>query len=909
MRLLWRCLVLFSAFVISLAGPPSSTASAVGPDAILTPAGFDASLVPRGDDTSNLVVNLPFPMNWNGVTYTQIYINMNGNCTFGQAYNGYSPNTTLAATNRNIMAPFWADVDSRNAASAQVTYSSTTPGSIPQVNGRNAFFVNWIGVARYNNQSTPTNSFQLVIVDRSDTGAGNFDFMFNYDELTWDLATTASSVRARAGWGRAGTGFELPGSGTAQGSASTLLDTSPAATSLIQNSLNSGGQLGRYVWEVRAGAAPNIPPAITVVNRVLEGNARDSYIGYTDLGDATATDADGTIASLTHDRPDPLPLGVTTVTWTATDNRGTVTTAAQTIEVRDTTPPSNPALDSASPTGVWSTVPTVTVDSSGAADVCTGVNGFSYGWSSAAPSSPDLVIDPSILTTRSVTTTTSLDLQTFPDTNWPAGWTRSSTQWVRLTQAAGRTRGSWAAEIWDDNNNNTRRTASFYRDYDLSGFDSAVVDYWEQVSALSSGADYARVEYSTNAPTGGNTWTTLSSTTGASVARPWAAHSYSLPTGGIVRVRFSAAVNHTAEYANWDDIEVRGGVDSVVEEHSTSTTTGFADGRWYFNLRSVDRAGNWSAPVALGPFLIDTVPPVTTDDAPSGWSTTAPQVTLTPTDAGDVVATRFALGGGPFSDYTAPLTISSEGTTTLRYFSMDAAGHVEATRTTTIRVDTVAPSAPSGVLPQAIAPDAIEVAWGASVDAVSGVSHYAVIRDGSIVATTTETVFVDSGLEPGTAHGYQVRAYDVAGNVSDAAPAVNESVPVSSLWLTLLTGDVDMGATDPGGFSTIETGTALVVGGIGGIRYELLCSATEFTNVDSGASMLTLPVTSLGFSGRGAAVIPPQPFSTVPTAVSTGTGVKYRWGHSYVFDYRFDAPWTFEPGTYTTDVTFTVVPE
>ena len=102
------------------------------------------------------------------------------------------------------MAPFWADIDTRNAATSQVTYSSTVAGSIPQVNGRNAFFVNWINVAAYSNQAAPLNSFQLVLVDRSDTGAGNFDFMFNYDQITWDIATSASTHRARAGLGAGG---------------------------------------------------------------------------------------------------------------------------------------------------------------------------------------------------------------------------------------------------------------------------------------------------------------------------------------------------------------------------------------------------------------------------------------------------------------------------------------------------------------------------------------------------------------------------------------------------------------------------------------------------------------------------------------------------------------------------------
>ncbi len=86
-----------------------------------------------------------------------------------------------------------------------------------------------------------------------------------------------------------------------------------------------------------------------MVNRVLEGNAPNSYTGYTGTGDATATDPDGTVASFTNDRPSPLPLGTTNVTWTATDNSGAVTTATQSILVTDTTPPANPSLDESEP--------------------------------------------------------------------------------------------------------------------------------------------------------------------------------------------------------------------------------------------------------------------------------------------------------------------------------------------------------------------------------------------------------------------------------------------------------------------------------------------------------------------------------------------------------------------------------
>jgi hypothetical protein len=36
--------------------------------------------------------------------------------------------------------------------------------------------------------------------------------------------------------------------------------------------------------------------------------------------------------------------------------------------------------------------------------------------------------------------------------------------------------------------------------------------------------------------------------------------------------------------------------------------------------------------------------------------------------------------------------------------------------------------------------------------------------------------------------------------------------------------------------------------------------------------------------------------------------VAYRWGHEYVIDLAFSAPWTFEAGTYRTTLTYTVVP-
>jgi len=43
-------------------------------------------------------------------------------------------------------------------------------------------------VSQYTGWTWPTNrnAFQLVMIDRSDRGAGDFDFWFNYDYIQWD---------------------------------------------------------------------------------------------------------------------------------------------------------------------------------------------------------------------------------------------------------------------------------------------------------------------------------------------------------------------------------------------------------------------------------------------------------------------------------------------------------------------------------------------------------------------------------------------------------------------------------------------------------------------------------------------------------------------------------------------------
>src|SRR5450759_28538 len=324
-------------------------------------------------------------------------------------------------------------------------------GCVQTVGGRKAFLVNWIGVAPYNQQATPLNSFHLVLIDRSDTGVGNFDFEFNYDTITWDRGTASSTGYARAGWARTdGTAFELPGGDTS----GSLLDT--GANALVDGSLNSGGVLGRYVWQVRNGAPLNRPPVITLgfTTTTLEANtggATPGYTGYSGATDATAVDPDGTIDSLVRAPVTGtfLPLGANTTTWTATDNRGAVTTATQTIDVVDSTPPTLPTLSSPTHSlSTWYTVGTIGIDWIGSTDAITGVDGYSYSWTANAAGLPDTTKD---IYTPPRDVVTTVDSQTFAIATWPRGWTRSSATRLRTTNATGHTPGTYAAELYQSN--------------------------------------------------------------------------------------------------------------------------------------------------------------------------------------------------------------------------------------------------------------------------------------------------------------------------------------------------------------------------------------------------------------------------------------------------------------------------
>ena len=92
-----------------------------------------------------------------------------------------------------------------------------------------------------------------------------------------------------------------------------------------------------YNWNVLAPSVEALsitaPPDITTVEGNTEGGATGVALGTPSVSGGTPP------YTITNDAPDVLPLGTTTVTWTATDASSNSTTATQSVTVEDTTSP------------------------------------------------------------------------------------------------------------------------------------------------------------------------------------------------------------------------------------------------------------------------------------------------------------------------------------------------------------------------------------------------------------------------------------------------------------------------------------------------------------------------------------------------------------------------------------------
>lgn len=280
-----RLLALGAMTVVSAATLAVGVASAEGPNAVRTDPAFTANSLLANDDGSTGSVAAGFTMDFFGSIYSNVYVNNNGNITFDSPFSGFTPFALTPTGATKMIAPFFGDVDTSGAGSDIVRYGYGTG----IVDGHLAFGVNWVNVGYYSSRADKLNSFQLVLVQREDTGSpSNFDIEFNYDKVQWETGDASGGSAglggssARAGFASgSGEAYELAGSGVN----GALLDTD-TTSGLIHNSLNNP-HLGRYVLQVRNGEV--LPPEPE--NAVPVADAGDDVSGTE--GSAIALDGSG----------------------------------------------------------------------------------------------------------------------------------------------------------------------------------------------------------------------------------------------------------------------------------------------------------------------------------------------------------------------------------------------------------------------------------------------------------------------------------------------------------------------------------------------------------------------------------------------------------------------------------------
>lgn len=216
--------------------------SQVSAKAVRQDAELFASDLGANDDGSSGPVALGFTAYFAGKDETEVYVSNNGYVAFGQA-GGEQFTSTLFT--QKLLAPFFADVDTRGAA------SSTAHWGTGMVDGHRAFAATWPGVGYFMVHSDRLNTFQVVIIDRSDLSPGDVDVEMNYDSITWDCGDSEchgggqGTHSAWVGFSDGMTDTALEGSGVPGAFLNDNLQTG------LANGHQGGETAGRYLYPFR----------------------------------------------------------------------------------------------------------------------------------------------------------------------------------------------------------------------------------------------------------------------------------------------------------------------------------------------------------------------------------------------------------------------------------------------------------------------------------------------------------------------------------------------------------------------------------------------------------------------------------------------------------------------------------
>jgi len=207
------------------------------------------------DDCSSAALPLPFNFCFYGTNETQVYLNNNGNLSFSGMQPSFVP-VPFPAVGYDMIAPFWADVQTNCAFPAGSVCSETT---------NSHFIVTWTGVTVFFCDGTLFNSFQVILTDGSDPilPAGN-NIGMNYGQMQWTTGT------ASGGSGGFGGSAAIVGLNQGNGVGFTQVGgfDSPGTTFFSSTATNNqvGWLTNKTFYFNVCNAALNIPPICSTLN-------------------------------------------------------------------------------------------------------------------------------------------------------------------------------------------------------------------------------------------------------------------------------------------------------------------------------------------------------------------------------------------------------------------------------------------------------------------------------------------------------------------------------------------------------------------------------------------------------------------------------------------------------------------
>lgn len=175
------CLIFVFAAAVGQAGVITIPQSALVPSTVyytdLIGGGIGSVILDRNDDDYTGPISLGFALNFYGNTYTEFWVNNNGNISFNDGISSYTPSGPQGAP-EPIISPFFADVDTRNPASGLVYLRNDIPGQV---------IVTWDAVGYYRSHADLLNSFQLVLRGPGySVPPGEGQIGFFYKTMQWE---------------------------------------------------------------------------------------------------------------------------------------------------------------------------------------------------------------------------------------------------------------------------------------------------------------------------------------------------------------------------------------------------------------------------------------------------------------------------------------------------------------------------------------------------------------------------------------------------------------------------------------------------------------------------------------------------------------------------------------------------